>query len=96
VAAHEQVAYVVLFATLEPARPQRPFAKFPGTGLANSLQINDINRIVDLHQFGVNARHQSLRQPDRQGWLRDVMAKGVVRQMPRMDLDWVASTLHRE
>lgn len=42
VAAHEYVAYVVMFATMEPKLRKCLLAKFPGKGFSNTLQINDL------------------------------------------------------
>lgn len=81
VAAHEYVAYVVLFATLEPALRERLLAHFPGTGFTNTLQINDINHIAQPSQFGVDAWRHYLRRRDRDAWLREVVSGRIVQDL---------------
>jgi hypothetical protein len=82
VAAHEYVAYVVLFATLDDGLRERLLAKFPGRGFTNTLQINDIAHIADPNQFGVDAWRHYLGRRDGAAWLRDVIAGNVVEVFP--------------
>lgn len=82
-AAHEYVAYVVLFATMDPGLRERVLAKFPGTGFTSTLQINDVAHIADPNQFGVDAWRHYLRRPDRAAWLREVIAGNVVPEFPK-------------
>ena len=42
VPAHEYVAYVVMFATMEPALRVRLLARYPGRGFGSVLEINTI------------------------------------------------------
>ena len=82
VAAHEYVAYVTLFATMEPGRRDRLLAKFPGTGFSSTLQINDMNHFANPNQFGVDAWRDNLRRRDRDACLREVIAGRVVETWP--------------
>lgn len=81
VAAHEYLAYVVLFATLAPELRERLLARFPGKGFSSTLQINDINHIAQPNQFAVDAWRHYLRRPDRDAWLRQVIAGQVVQDL---------------
>jgi hypothetical protein len=83
VAAHEYVAYVVLFATMDPALRDRVLAKFPGKGFSTTLQINDITHIADPNQFGVDAWRHYLGRRDRAAWLREIVAGNVVQEFPK-------------
>lgn len=83
VAAHEYVAYVVLFATMDPVLRNRLLAKFPGKGFVNTLQINEINHLVDPNQFAVDAWRHYLRRRDRAAWLREMISGRVVEALPR-------------
>jgi hypothetical protein len=82
VAAHEYVAYVVMFATLDPSLRERLLARFPGKGFSSTLQINDISHLVDPNQFGADAWRHYLRRTDRATWLRDVIAGHIVQELP--------------
>jgi hypothetical protein len=81
-AAHEYVAYVTMFATAEAGTRQRILGRFPGRGLANSLQINLFGYLVDPLQFAADAWRHYLRQPDRAAWLRGIVAGRVVEEWP--------------
>jgi len=83
VAAHEYVAYVVLFATMEPGLRQRLLAKFPGSGFSSTLQINDINHIANPNQYGVDVWRHYLNRPNRSAWLREVISGQVIPEFPR-------------
>ncbi|MDO8903221.1 DUF6639 family protein [Hydrogenophaga sp.] len=82
VAAHEYVAYVAMFATMDPVLRERLLAKFPGTGFVNTLQINDINHIVNPNQFGVDAWRHYLRSTNKAAWLREIITGQVVQELP--------------
>lgn len=82
VPAHEYVAYVAMFATMAPSLRQSLLAKFTGSGFSSTLQINDINHLVDPNQFGVDAWRHYLSRHDREVWLRDVIAGNVVPEWP--------------
>lgn len=78
VAAHEYLAYVVMFATLDPVVRSAVLAKFPSTGFGSAGQITDISHIANPNQFGVDAWRHYLRMRDRETWLRSVLAGDVV------------------
>lgn len=82
VPAHEYVAYVVMFATMDPALRERVLARFPGAGFDNILQINTIVYISNPSQFAVDAWRHYLKRRDRAGWLRDMVAGRVVQDFP--------------
>ena len=82
VAAHEYVAYVALFATMEPRLRERLLAKFSGSGFGSTLEINDMNHFANPNQFGVDAWRDYLRRKDRDAWLREVIAGRVVDTWP--------------
>lgn len=82
VPAHEYVAYVVMFATMEPGLRGRLLARFPGQGFSTTLQINTINHLANPSQFGVDAWRDYLRRPAREAWLRDIIAGHVVQEWP--------------
>ncbi|RPH42234.1 MAG: hypothetical protein EHM87_17390 [Burkholderiales bacterium] len=81
VAAHEYVAYVVLFATMDPGLRERVLAKFPGPGFTSTLQISDIGHLADPNRFGVDAWLHYLGRRDREAWLRSVIAGEVVQEV---------------
>lgn len=80
--AHEYVAYVALFATMEPHLRERLLANFKGTGFRSTLEINDINHLIDPSEFGVSAWRHYLKRPDKAAWLREVVAGRVVQEWP--------------
>jgi hypothetical protein len=82
VPAHEYVAYVVMFATMEPVLRGRLLARFSGTGFSSTLQINALNHLANPSQFGVDAWRDYLRRPAKEAWLRDVIAGRVVQEWP--------------
>lgn len=81
-AAHEYVAYVTMFATMEPRLRQQILAHYPGRGLTNSLQIHLFMYLVDPLKFAADAWRHYLRQPDPAAWLRDIVAGRVVEEWP--------------
>jgi hypothetical protein len=81
-AAHEYVAYVVLFATMDPELRERVLAKFPGRGFTSTLQISEVGHLADPNQFGVDAWRHYLGRRDREAWLRAMIAGGVVQELP--------------
>jgi hypothetical protein len=82
VPAHEYVAYVAMFATMEPGLRGRLLARFSGTGFSSTLQINTFNHLANPSQFGVDAWRDYLKRPAREAWLRDVIAGLVVQEWP--------------
>jgi hypothetical protein len=82
VAAHEYVAYVVMFATLDPPLRERILAKFPGAGFTSTVQINEITHLVNPNQFGADSWRHYLRRRDRSNWLREIIAGHIVEELP--------------
>lgn len=78
VAAHEYVAYVVMFATMDPALRSAILEQFPGPGFGTSFQINDLNHVVDPNRFGTDAWKHYLRTGEHKRSLRQVIAGEVV------------------
>jgi hypothetical protein len=77
-AAHEYVAYVTMFATLDEATRQAALAAMLGSGFDHLAEINDVTYSFDPMRFGVNAYRHWLRQPDREGFLREVLIGAIV------------------
>ncbi|MBL8327653.1 MAG: hypothetical protein JNJ71_02305 [Rubrivivax sp.] len=82
VPAHEYVAYVALFATLEPTLRERVLARFPGRGFDSTLQINTIVYLSDPLQFAADAWRHYRRRLDGPAWLREVLQGHVVPAFP--------------
>ena len=78
VAAHEYVAYVVFFATMDARLRAELLAKFPGKGFRAEGQISDISDMVNPNQFGVDAWRHYMRVRDGAQWLRRMIAGEVV------------------
>ena len=74
VAAHEYVAYVVFFATMDAGLRTALLAKFSGTGFRTVGQISDISHIVNPNQFGVDAWRHYLKVKNGAQWLRNIIA----------------------
>ncbi len=81
-AANEYVAYVTMFATMDPGLRRRILAAFPGAGLDNALQIHPWVYLVDPLQFAADAWRHYLRRADRAAWLRDLVAGRIVQDLP--------------
>ena len=77
-AAHEYVAYVVMFATMEPATLSAVLAAMPGHGFTYDTEINDMRYTLDPMTFGLDAYRHWLRQADGMGFLRRVVDGQVV------------------
>ncbi len=79
--AHEYVAYVAMFATMDPATLEAVFAAMPGPGFTYDAEINDMRYTLDPMAFGVEAYRHWLRQPDGFGFLRQVIDGKVVPEL---------------
>jgi len=77
-AAHEYVAYVTLFATLDAPTRDAALAAMPGRGFDHLAEINDVGYAFDPMRFGVESYRHWLRQPDRLGFLREVLSGAIV------------------
>lgn len=78
VAAHEYVAYVTLFATMDQQLRTALLAKYPGSGFRTAGQISDISHMVNPYRFGVDAWRHYVRVRDGGQWLRKIIAGEVV------------------
>lgn len=81
-AAHEYVAYVTMFATLDDATRGAALAAMPGEGFSHDAEINDFRYAFDPMRFGVDAYRHWLRQPDGRAFLRSVILGSIVPEMP--------------
>ncbi len=81
-AAHEYVAYVAMFATLDEATRSAALAAMPGTGFTHDAEINDFRYAFDPMLFGVESYRHWLRQPDGVAFLRSVIRGSIVPEMP--------------
>ncbi|OQY74617.1 MAG: hypothetical protein B6D47_02365 [Rhodocyclaceae bacterium UTPRO2] len=78
VAAHEYVAYVVFFTTMDQELRAELLRKFPGRGFQSTGQIIDISHIVNPNQFGVDSWRHYLRVGNGSSWLRRIIAGEVI------------------
>lgn len=72
IAANEYLAYVTMFATMDPALRAQALAASPGPGFDRESQINALTYSVDPQRFGAAAYRHWRRQPDGLGYLRRV------------------------
>jgi hypothetical protein len=77
-AAHEYVAYVTMFATLDEATRDAALAAMPGRGFEHLAEINDVTYAFDPMRVGVESYRHWLRQPDRERFLREVLVGAIV------------------
>lgn len=78
VAAHEYVAYVVLFETMNRDLRKEILAKFPRKGFRSTAQITDISHIADPNQFGVDSWSHYLQMKDGAHWLSRIIDGEIV------------------
>jgi hypothetical protein len=81
-AAHEYLAYVTMFATMEAENREQILAANPGTGFRRTEHINEIVYAIDPELFGVESYRHWEQQPDSQGFLRRMVAGEVVSDLP--------------
>ena len=62
IVAHEYIAYVTMFATLEPAARERLLARFPGEGFESTREISLTVYLLDPNRFGAQA-YRHFRRP---------------------------------
>lgn len=82
VPAHEYVAYVVMFATMDPRLRERALSRFAGQGFDTTLQINTLVYLHDPLQFAADAWRHYLRRRDGPAWLREMLTGRVVPAFP--------------
>lgn len=81
-AAHEYVAYVTMFATLDESTRMAALAAMPGEGFGHDAEINDFRYAFDPMRFGVDAFRHWLSQPDGRAYLMSVIRGSIVPEMP--------------
>lgn len=81
--AHEYLANVTMYATMEPALRERMLAAHPGTGYEHERQINILDYLFDPALFGADAYRHWTQQVDRAGFLRRVLEGKVIVEMER-------------
>jgi hypothetical protein len=77
-AAHEYVAYVALFATMDDSLRESLLSKFESRGFGSTLEINDVSHLVNPNQFGVNAWRHYQKRRDKDAWLREMIDGRIV------------------
>ena len=83
-AAHEYVAYVTMFATMDAAIREKALTHLPGQGFDHTMQINGMIYAFDPMMFGAESYRHWLRQPDGGDFLRRTIA-GTAIQEPVID-----------
>jgi hypothetical protein len=81
-AAHEYVAYVTMFATLDEATRAAALSAMPGDGFRHEAEINDFRYALDPMRFGADAYRHWLRQPDGVDFLRSLVRGSIAPEMP--------------
>lgn len=81
-AAHEYVAYVTMFATLDESTRVAALAAMPGEGFGHDAEINDFRYAFDPMRFGVDSYRHWLRQPDGRAYLMSIIRGSIVPEMP--------------
>jgi hypothetical protein len=79
--AHEYVAYVAMFATMDAALRELVLLSYPGEGFDDVSQVNLLSYVFDPVAFGVEAYRHWRRQPDGLGFLRAVIDGKIIREM---------------
>jgi hypothetical protein len=82
-AAHEYVAYVTMFATMDAATRDAALAAMPGPGFEHPAEINDVRYAFDPMLFGVESYRHWMRQPDGERFLLEVIRGSIVPDLLR-------------
>ncbi len=77
--AHEYMAYVAMFGTMEPRLLERVLANYAGTGFDHDAQINSLMYAFDPMRFGANAWQHFRRQADGRAYFQRILAGEVLR-----------------
>jgi hypothetical protein len=80
-AAHEYVAYVAMFATMDSGTLRAVLAAKPGQGFVYDSEINDMRYTLDPMTFGLESYRHWVNQPDGVQFLRDVINGSVVPEL---------------
>lgn len=81
--AHEYVANVTMYATMEPALRERLLAAHPGTGYEDTQQITILDYLSDPSLFGADVYRHWASQRDRVAVLRQVLEGRVLIETER-------------
>lgn len=81
-AAHEYVAYVTMFATMDPGLRARVLAAMPADTMDHDAEINDLRYAFDPMRFGVEAYRHWRRQPDGMAFLDEVIRGRIAPELP--------------
>ncbi len=80
-AAHEYVAYVTMFATMDDATREQVLAAMPAQGVDSVSKFNDITYAFDPMGFGVEACRHWRDQPEGLGYLRRIVAGELIPEL---------------
>lgn len=83
--AHEYIAYLAMFATMDGALRDQILSRYPGTGLRTAQQINTFVYLVNPPQFAVDSWRHFRRQPDKSGWIRSLATGEILQEDPSND-----------
>jgi hypothetical protein len=83
--AHEYVAYVAMFATMDSGLRNQIASRFPGTGLKNAQEINTFGYLVDPPQFAVDSWRHYLRKKEKTKWIRSLASGEILQEDPSND-----------
>jgi hypothetical protein len=72
--AHEYIAYVTMFATMDPAVRERALSNYPGSGFENDAQMSSTIYLFDPMRFGVQAWRHYLAPGGGRDYLHAVLA----------------------
>lgn len=77
--AHEYMAYVAMFGTMEPPLRERVLANFAGAGFDDDAQINSLIYGLDPMRFGASAWQHFRRLPDGSAYFARILAGDILR-----------------
>jgi len=72
--ATEYIAFVTTFATMDPVQLNTLLAAHPGIEFGSEWEISGIGYALDPIRFGIMAYRHYLRQADRAGFIREILA----------------------
>jgi hypothetical protein len=78
VQAHEYIAYVTTFATLDVARREQVLEKFSGDGFETEQQMNTTIYLCDPFWFGAEAYRHFLKQGKNANYFRSILSGNVL------------------
>jgi hypothetical protein len=72
--AHEYIAYVTMFATLEPSARERLLSRFPGEGFESTREIGLTFYLLDPNRFGAQAYRHFMRPGNGSSFIEQVLS----------------------